>query len=343
MVSLDSLLDRPPATAPRNGSARPAPRHKAAPRRRTGAGPAALTARLGTPRRVVVALLALLLVVVAVTASVRAATSSPSADGGPADGPTSAAGDPVSAVREARQWVEDNVSTGERVLVDDVVHAELVAGGFPAARLVRVGADEPVTVPAAVADGPATDHDYVLLTEALQASLPDDASAEVAVARGTEVAAFGSGAAAIQVLQVQARSAGAVQQAVARDDAARIAAGPTLAANPGLRLTPAAEAALTGGEVDARLMILLASLAGGHVLSVTDFPVVPGEDGVVPARTVSIDGVDDQPVGGTATTDLQAELDNQVGSFRAGKVTLDGGALVVQFPPTAPTDLLPEP
>ena len=119
-------------------------------------------------------------------------------------------------------------------------------------------------------------------------------------------------------------------------------AGSALADNPRLDLAPAADAALRSGQVDERVLTLLATVAVGHRVAVDAFPIAEAEAwAAVPARIVVLGAVDDLPVRGDdpAVVDVKSFLERQVEAwYQPAHVDFGAGpggrpVLRVTFPP----------
>ncbi len=106
----------------------------------------------------------------------------------------------------------------------------------------------------------------------------------------------------------------------------RLRAGASLALNPNLTASTDAVDALDAGQVDERLLNVIATLVVQHHLEIGAFPVVDGEDGIgAPRRIVEIDGIDFQTIaaGTSAVASLEAFLDSQLASYRPVDVAID--------------------
>jgi hypothetical protein len=117
---------------------------------------------------------------------------------------------------------------------------------------------------------------------------------------------------------------------------ARTNDGVALAANRDVRLALAARAALTAGRVDARLLAVLATFAGGHTLDIADFPAAAGAAGtdpaLVPLRGVLLTAVDGNPVGDATEAALVSHwFDQQLGPYHPCAVGPAGDALLVRY------------
>ena len=104
------------------------------------------------------------------------------------------------------------------------------------------------------------------------------------------LAAFGSGAARIEV-RFCAPGTRAYQAEVARDVAARKAAGAEMLRNQAVHASPAARRQLTAGQVDTRLLVTLVTLAHSHPVDIISFGTnQPGASPGVPLRSAEIAG-----------------------------------------------------
>jgi hypothetical protein len=121
-------------------------------------------------------------------------------------------------------------------------------------------------------------------------------------------------------------------------DADQVAAGRQLAANPALTLSDEARAQLTAGQVDSRIILILAQLLADRPMTISDFPLVAGENDDV-RRQVLIETVDGRPAGEDAA--LQSWFAALEAPFAASGVDPSPGGLLVTFPPGEPEALLP--
>jgi hypothetical protein len=253
-------------------------------------GLARLVGRHGIP--LLIAVLALLIVGGALIYGMRG-SSVPVGDGG-SGGTRAGASDSASAgatVTPAEsaaltRWLADNTRAGARIVVPQEAVAAVRAG---APKLHVRGYDD-------AGAGPA---DLVVVGSAVTAR-PGEPSAVTRLSTGGLPVARLSGPNALQVRQVLGASQDAAT--VATDRAQRVSAGRQLAGNARLHLDPGSAAALRTGEVDPRLLVVLAALTGEHDLTgrlVADADGVPGEvryrtfeasaiDGVAPARDAAV-------------------------------------------------------
>jgi len=104
------------------------------------------------------------------------------------------------------------------------------------------------------------------------------------------IASFGSGGNRVEVRAVEPGGAPAYRAALRADLAARRSAGSQLLRNPHIRFTGPGPAQLQAGQVDARLLATLASLASQYSFRVTAFgDAAPGAP--VLFRQVAITGI----------------------------------------------------
>jgi hypothetical protein len=105
------------------------------------------------------------------------------------------------------------------------------------------------------------------------------------------VAAFGSGAARIDVRAVAPYGAAAYRQQLAADLRDRRAAGAVLLHSHGIHVAGTARAELAGGRVDSRLLVTLAALSPLHPVEIVSFGGLgPGASAGVPLRSADIAG-----------------------------------------------------
>jgi hypothetical protein len=121
-------------------------------------------------------------------------------------------------------------------------------------------------------------------------------------------------------------------------DADQVAAGRQLAANPALTLSEEARAQLTAGQVDSRIILVLAQLLADRPMTISDFPLVAAQSDVV-RRQVLIETVDGRPAGEDAA--LQGWFAALEAPFAASGVDPSPRGLLITFPPGEPEALLP--
>jgi hypothetical protein len=196
----------------------------------------------------------------------------------PSGGPGAAALAGAAAVRQqAAAWVASQVNSDAIVACDPAMCAALQAHRIPASRLLvlRPGQGDPLG------------SDVVVATAAVRSEFGGRLTSVYAPAT---LAVFGSGAAQAAVRVVAADGSAAYRVALSDDVRQRRAAGTLLAGNPGIHVPARARAMLVAGQVDARLLVTLATLASSHPLNVISFGGEPGHGASpgMPARSALI-------------------------------------------------------
>ena len=177
---------------------------------------------------------------------------------------------------QAAAWVAEQVSAGAIVACDPAMCAALVRHGIPAPNLLVLGPESADPLGSSV----------VLATAAVRGMF---GTRLATVYAPQTLASFGTGQARIDVRAMAPDGAAAYRGALAADLSARRAAGAQLLANRSIILPPAARSELAGGEVDARLLIILAAMAVNgpvHVLAFGDLG--PGASMGTPFRSAQI-------------------------------------------------------
>jgi hypothetical protein len=179
--------------------------------------------------------------------------------------------------QEAAAWVAAQVSHAAIVSCDPVMCAALQSAGFPAGDLLTLGpsATDPMGSQVVVAT--------TVLRYQFGSRLADVYAPAV-------IASFGTGTTRVDVRAEAADGAQAYLVAQRADLLAREQAGQQLLGNPGLHVTAAARQALAAGDVDTRLLVVLAALtAEKHNVYVYGFgDQGPGAAAGVPQRMVRI-------------------------------------------------------
>jgi hypothetical protein len=249
-----------------------------------------------------------------------------------------AGGSEQTAAGNAQAWVFANLPSRPKLLVDDVMWARLIRSGYPAEQLTEAGGIGPDHAP-----WPWTEVRYVVGRDAAVVGAFEPVGE--ALSRSAPVASFGDDAGAIMVRRVvTAPDEVASDQ---RQRAERMSAGRALAANPKLELAPRAAMLISAGQVDARVVAVLAAMVGQHSLRIVDFPAVPGEDASAPRRLMAVAAVDNQAVGAStpAVSTLNQWLRAQQPPYRpvaAGLSQLDGGpVLLIRYDALGSADLPP--
>jgi hypothetical protein len=211
---------------------------------------------------------------------------------------------------------------------------ELRAHGIASANLVKLG-------PGGAADPLGTD--IIVATAAVRSEFGSRLSrvyAPVMIAR------FGSGSAAIQIRVTAPDGTAAYLEALHSDLLARRMAGGQLLHNTHLTAEPAARRALADGDVDTRLLMVIAALARSHHIVIASFgDSEPGASSAVPLRSADIALAPGTGFGDESLSSLLAFLRAQEPPYLPASVTktrLAAGqpAIRVQFDDPSPLGLL---
>jgi hypothetical protein len=176
----------------------------------------------------------------------------------------------------AAQWVAGQVSPSAIVACDPAMCAALQASGVAAGRLLVLGtsASDPLG------------SDLVVATPALRSQF---GARLASVYAPVVIASFGSGAARIDIRAVAADGTAAYDSALAADRSARITAGEELIDNHRIAMTAAAATVLRAGQVDPRLLAMLAALAAQQRLRILAFgDPSPGASAAIPLRSLEL-------------------------------------------------------
>jgi hypothetical protein len=202
------------------------------------------------------------------TASAGSPQRGPARAGAPARAGTTAGG-------LAAAWVAGQVGGDQSIACDARMCAALAADGVASGRLVPLA-------PAAAAPGA----NVVVTSPAGTAQVSQDAP--------VLLASFGTGASQVEVRAAAPGGAAAYAKALQSDLAARRTGGAQLLHSQAIQVSAQAAGQLQAGQVDSRLLIMLAMLASQHSWRVVAFggasPGVPLTD--APLRQVIITGPD---------------------------------------------------
>lgn len=244
-------------------------------------------------------------------------------------------------LRGAQEWLMENASTDQRVIVDDAMWVDLVKAGWDRDNVIWYYKLD--TDPAVQADSPNgwRDADYVVTTDSMRTFPGAFPQVQEAIDNSVVVATFGEGTQAVEVRRVTID--GSAQAAVSLEAAAenRAALGSELATNPEVQLSTADRDRLTAGQVDERIIAVLATLAGAGSVSVTGFPIVAGEDGGT-FRQLALSAIAGSPtvVDGRLSADAEALVDSLTGVYAPASVEIDGDDVILRYPvsvqPTLP-------
>jgi hypothetical protein len=248
-----------------------------------------LQRRSGRERRLAVAVVAVVVVAAAVltvllTGHPAAPTAAPSRSGRAAPGsgsrpnPASQAALAAAAAarRQAAAWVATQVSRSSITACDPVMCSALQAQGVPAASLLMLGPSASDPLGSAV----------VVSTAAIRSQFGARLGSVYAP---TILAAFGTGTARVEVRVTAPDGSAAYLSSLSSDLRARTADGLRLLGNSNISVTGAARQQLAAGQVDARLLSTLVTLAGLERVSIVSFyDGGPGSSAGVPLRAVEL-------------------------------------------------------
>ena len=283
-------------------------------------------ARLRHPRLALILTVCVVVAAAAVVSIVQVSgTSTRTASRPQAVPPVWARGAAGTVRTQAATWAASQLSSAETVGCDPLMCAALRAHGVAASRLV------PVTPGAADAD--------VVVASPAAAGQPN---------APVLLASFGSGANLVEVRTAPPGGSAAYQRAVAADLAARRSAGAQLLHSQRIGVAGPAAAQLQAGQVDSRLLIMLAMLASLHPWRVVAFGgASPGVAvAQAPFRQVTITGPDARDL--AASLALVRAQNAPYQPARAAIVRLPGGqgvtrgqlALRIDFAAPSPLGLL---
>jgi hypothetical protein len=268
-------VDAPAAPAAQDRPAKAAPRPERPPRPEQ---PGRLRhARKALTWRTLTALVASVVVILAATglALAMSHTAKPAKGAGAAEGRQQAR---VAAAdrRAAAQWVAHQVSPDVIVSCDPVMCPALASRGFPARNLhvLTSATSDPLGSAVIVATAE---------VRRLFGSRLDSAYAPAVIA------SFGSGAPGIQVRTIAPHGAAAYRSALSADLLARKASGTLLLHFNSIVVPAKARKELAAGQVDSRLLITIADLAGLHPVHIVSFGgSAPGAGAGIPLRYVDL-------------------------------------------------------
>jgi hypothetical protein len=233
---------------------------------------------------------------------------------------------------QAATWVASQLSSAETVGCDPLMCAALSARGVAASRLVPVGAG-------------AAGVDVVVASAAGASGASGAASAAGAAGAGQQsvlLASFGSGASLVEVRTAPPGGSAAYQRAVTADLAARRSAGAQLLHSQRIAVAGPAAGQLQAGQVDSRLLIMLAMLASQHPWRVVAFGGASPGVAVTqaPFRQVTITGPDAGDLAASLAMVRAQRAPYQ--PAQAAIVRLPGGqaALRIDFAAPSPLGLL---
>jgi hypothetical protein len=229
----------------------------------------------------------------------------------------------------AARWIAAQVSSAAVVACDPAMCAALQASGVTAGRLLALG----------TSTGDPLGSNLVVATPALRSQF---GARLASVYAPVVIASFGSGAARIDIRAVAADGTAAYDSALAADRSARIAAGGQLINNRHITISTAAQAVLRAGQVDPRLLTMLAALAAQQPLRVLAFgDPSPGASAAIPLRSVKLAPASTGP---HTVARLRAMLsflrEQQMPYLPTSAVLVGQSALSVEYAAPSPLGLL---
>jgi len=238
----------------------------------------ATTIRLWVQRRLTRTRIAVIVVIVLAAAAITFTLVRSEAPAGPGQAGSGALGAAVTAREQAATWVARQVAADAIVACDPAMCSALQGKGVSASRLLvlQSGNADPLG------------SDVVMATAAVRNQFGNRLSTVYAP---EVLVSFGQGSAQVVIRAVAPDGAAAYRAALQADVQARTTVGQQLIHNPRLQLSAAARRQLAAGEVDARLLTTLATLAALHPIYVAGFGGSAAHASAgVPLRTADISG-----------------------------------------------------
>lgn len=246
--------------------------------------------------------------------------------------PAAAAGASTATRGEAASWIAGQVAASAIVACDPAMCAALHADGLPATRLLVLGT--------ATADPLGSD--VVVATLAVRNQFGTRLQSVYAP---VVIASFGAGAGRIDIRAIAPDGTAAYEAALAADRRSRISAGSQLLRNPRIIVAADARNALSAGDVDPRLLMMLAALADQQQVRITAFgDPSPGASPVVPLRGVEIAALGPGAGAEASLRSMLSFIDAQRQPFQPLQAALAGSsALTVEYAAPSPLGLLGSP
>ncbi len=230
----------------------------------------------------------------------------------------------TASMRQAETWLTTNLRPDQSVVIDAAAGQELTGSGLADRQVIEIPASGSLVNELVRWTGSA----YAVSSPDLRARVAQLPDVRSALDGWMPVAAFGSGDDRVEVRRIDSGAAADLHERAVAAQALRLRAGGDLAENPRVTASPDALAALRAGEVDERVLSVLATFSATHELHIAGFPTVEGEDGAgMPRRIVEVDRIDDQAVaiGGAGRSPFEAYLDAQRQAYRPAAVDTDPG------------------
>jgi hypothetical protein len=262
-------------------------------------------------------------VLVSVTAAAPIMAGTGNRETGSARSASTSASAAAATRSQAAAWVAQQVSPDVTVSCDPGMCRLLHRDGFPAARLKPLPRS---------ARGPLSSG-VVVATPAIRSQL----GPLLAAYAPQVIASFGSGVAQVAVRTIAPDGAAAFRARLAAEVTALASVGRQLLGNKNIQASPSARAALRAGQVDARLLAILALLSAQTPVRLVSFTGAPGAGPGAPLRAAEISVI--SPASRSAVLAL---LDAQQGPYRpaeAAAVAGRGGRSMIALRFDAPASL----
>lgn len=242
-------------------------------------------------------------------------------------------------VAQVERWIDSSVPAGQTVLVGLGAYPDLV--GTTRADVGWYGGGAGATaVPSSV---PWAEADYVVA----DTSLPPDRTGAAAsvLGRSLEVATFGTGESEMSVRAVREPSA-STAPAPPTTEAGRAAAalrrsvGTQVAENPRIEVNGQDRARLLAGDVDTRVVLVLAQFVTSHTVAISGFGSAAGDTSGI-RTTVTISEIDGRkvPTDGTKAGVILRFLSDLRGDFATESIDATDDGITAAFKPDP--DLVP--
>jgi hypothetical protein len=229
----------------------------------------------------------------------------------------------------AAKWIAGQVAPSAVVACDPAMCAALQAGGLAATRLLALG----------TASADPLGSDLVVATAAVRNQFGSRLESVYAPA---VIASFGSGAGRIDIRAIAPDGTAAYQSAVAADRRSRVSAGSQLLRNPRIAVAAEARPALSAGDVDPRLLILLAALAVEQPVRISAFgDPSPGAGQAVPLRSAQLAPLSSGAKAGSSLRSMLSFIDAQQQPFLPLRASLASkSTLTVVYAAPSPLGLI---
>ena len=210
---------------------------------------------------------------VAICAGLIAYVLTPAPSTQPSPSPKTVAAD--TAVRQAQEWIEANLSRQTPLTADAAVADALAIDGFTADKYQSGGRWDP--------------DQFVVSTPAIHAAVSRHLAASAARISSVPVAVFGPATRQVEVRMIVPGSASSLDHRLARDARDRLAAGHALLASHRVTADPGPREILRDGQLDIRAAAVLTQLATKADVHITHLALDKYEAAAgSPARTMTI-------------------------------------------------------